>query len=153
MALNAAIEAARAGEQGRGFAVVADEVRKLAERTTKATKEIATMINSIQNNTSGAVTSMTAGTKEVEAGVNLTNQAGDSLNQIVGMVQRVMDMVQQIATAAEEQSAAAEEISSNVEEIATVSKESSFGAQKTIESFTKLTRFVSELQGTMAQFK
>ncbi len=45
LAFNAAIEAARAGEHGLGFSVVADEVRKLAEKSAKAAREIATMIN------------------------------------------------------------------------------------------------------------
>ncbi len=51
LALNAAIEAARAGEHGRGFAAVADEVRKLAERTQKATQEIAITIHSLHEET------------------------------------------------------------------------------------------------------
>lgn len=50
LALNAAIEAARAGDHGRGFAVVADEVRKLAERTQKATAEVAMSVQSLKQN-------------------------------------------------------------------------------------------------------
>ena len=61
LALNAAIEAARAGEQGKGFAVVADEVRKLAERSSRATKEIAALIAEVQQDTDEAVAAMDAG--------------------------------------------------------------------------------------------
>ncbi len=50
LSLNAAIEAARAGEHGRGFAVVADEVRKLADRTQKATQEVAMSVQSLKQN-------------------------------------------------------------------------------------------------------
>jgi methyl-accepting chemotaxis protein len=153
LALNAAIEAARAGEQGRGFAVVADEVRKLAERTTKATKEIATMIKSIQSDTNGAVSSMESGTKEVEEGVEITLKAGEALNEIVNNVQHVSDMISQIATASEEQSAAADQISTSIESIASVTKESATGAQQSSSACQELSRLALELREMVGQFK
>ncbi len=153
LALNAAIEAARAGEQGRGFAVVADEVRKLAERTTAATKEIGDMIKNIQDETRSAVESMQAGTKEVEAGVELANQAGESLQNIVGAVQNVTDMIQQIAAAVEEQSSAGEEISSGLDTVAKLTGQTAASAQESSQSSTHLHTVASELQGLVSAFK
>jgi methyl-accepting chemotaxis protein len=153
LALNAAIEAARAGEQGRGFAVVADEVRKLAERTTKATKEIAGMIKKIQADTLGAVQSMEEGTMEVEAGITLADRAGASLQEIVGVSQRVTDMVTQIAAASEEQSSASEEISKNVESISKVTGETAQGTQQIAAAAEGLNRLTNTLQDLIGQFK
>jgi methyl-accepting chemotaxis protein len=93
LALNAAIEAARAGEQGRGFAVVADEVRKLAERTTNATKEVAGMIRTIQEETKKAVEAMKLGTSKVDAGVGAANQASEALTKIIESSVGMQDMV------------------------------------------------------------
>lgn len=153
LALNAAIEAARAGEQGRGFAVVADEVRKLAERTTKATKEIAGMVKMIQSGTAIVVESMEEGTGEVKKGVELANSAGESLSKIVNLVQSVTEMVSQIATATEEQSAATEEITSNIEDISNVSKETAEGAGRSSETVNKLKVITKNLQEMVERFK
>jgi methyl-accepting chemotaxis protein len=153
LALNAAIEAARAGEQGRGFAVVADEVRKLAERTTKATKEISGMINTIQSETGKAVDAMAEGTQKVENGVTLANQAGEALKQIVTGVENVTDMISHIATSAEEQSSTTDEISRNMDSIAEVAKSNVSAIGEVANATNEMARLASELKDLVANFK
>jgi methyl-accepting chemotaxis protein len=153
LALNAAIEAARAGDQGRGFAVVADEVRKLAERTTKATKEIATMIKTIQLDTSGAVASMLEGRREVDAGIRLADKAGGALKEIVTISQSLTDMVTQIAAAGEQQSKASEQISRNVESISAVTGQTASGTQQIARASEDLNRLTEQLQDLVVRFK
>ena len=152
LALNAAIEAARAGEQGRGFAVVADEVRRLAERTTKATKEIASTIKKIQGETQGAVSSMEEGTRQVADGIKLADKAGASLRELVEISQKVTDMVSQIAAASEQQSTASEQISKNVEEISNVTNESTIGTQQIAQAAGDLSRLTEGLKHLVEKF-
>jgi len=153
LALNAAIEAARAGEQGRGFAVVADEVRKLAERTTKATKEIAEMIQSVQTETRGAVEKMQSGTQQVEKGVEVTAKAGASLKQIIGQAEHVGEMVTHIATAANQQSSTTETVNANMDQINKLVAESAEGAQQSAQACEQLSGLALELQNLVSRFK
>ena len=111
LALNAAIEAARAGDQGRGFAVVADEVRKLAERTSKATKEIAGTITGNQERTAQAVRTIQAGMEGMDQSMSRVQAVSSALTQIAASMQQVLHGTRRIATATEEQSAAVAEVS------------------------------------------
>lgn len=153
LALNAAIEAARAGEQGRGFAVVADEVRKLAERTTKATKEIASMIKQIQKDTGNAVESIESGTKEVETGKELAKKAIEALDEIIGSTNETIDVVNQVAAASEEQSSAAEQISKSIESISSVTNETASGIQQIARASEDLSNLTTNLQNLVSKFK
>ena len=153
LALNAAIEAARAGEQGRGFAVVADEVRKLAERTSLSTTEIGGMVAKIQNGTRSAVSSMQAGVVQVSNGVELANQAGDSINRIRDGAERVTHVVNGISDSISEQSSAGNQIAHQLETIAQMSEESAIAVGHTATAARHLHSLSASLHKTVAQFK
>ncbi|MDP2574500.1 methyl-accepting chemotaxis protein [Vibrio penaeicida] len=153
LALNAAIEAARAGELGRGFAVVADEVRGLAERTSKATEEVSSLITSIQSETRTAVERMGEGTQLVTEGVQLSNSAGDALEQIVERANDVNNMIHSIATAGEEQSTATQEMAHDIAQVSQIAYSSVEKTQQSSESTRNLYNKVKELEGMVAQFR
>jgi hemerythrin len=153
LALNAAIEAARAGDQGRGFAVVADEVRALAERTTKATKEIATMIKSIQSETQSAVGSMSEGVAEVKLGTAEANRSGEALEDIHNQINELTMQISQVATAAEEQTATTHEITSNIQMITDVVNRNVENAHSTTLATGKLAEQVENLHALVKHFR
>ena len=153
LALNAAIEAARAGEQGRGFAVVADEVRKLAERTTKATKEIAETIKAIQVEAKQANDSMKDAGVAVNEGLKLNDEVGVVLSSILSGAENVSTQINQVAAASEEQSATAEQVSTNVEAINNVANESASVIQQIASASEDLNRLTENLIGLVEQFK
>ncbi len=103
LALNAAIEAARAGEQGRGFAVVADEVRQLASRTSSSTREIQTIIESIQEGTQRAAEQMESGEQAARGSVTQARRAGDSLQAIISGVSLIDQRTRAIEVASQNQ--------------------------------------------------
>jgi methyl-accepting chemotaxis protein len=153
LALNAAIEAARAGEHGRGFAVVAGEVRRLAERTSSATKEIASMIEGIQSETEAVVGKMESRTGEVEKGLKRTSQTGESIHHIIGLSEETGAMIAQIAAATTEQAAATEEVNSSIEQINRVAAESAETAQQSTLACAQLSQHASDLQQLIHRFK
>ena len=153
LSLNAAIEAARAGEQGRGFAVVADSVGKLAISTASATKEIAEMIKGIQRETEGAVTAMEKGTAEVQSGIELADQAGNSIQSILSGINNLLDMINQIAAASEEQSATSEEISKNISSISKVAADSARNVEDVAATANELAKMTETLTSLVSQFK
>jgi methyl-accepting chemotaxis protein len=153
LALNASIEAARAGEHGRGFAVVAGEVRRLAERTALATKQVASLVSGIEEETGRATAGIMAACNHAAQGAEAVSGLNTAFTKISELVVEVDGRMEAITQAAQHEAAAALTVSDSLRAMAASAKESAGGAEVVVAATDDLLLTANTLEGLVGQFQ
>ncbi len=139
LALNAAVEAARAGVHGRGFAVVAEEVKNLSQRSAKAARETADLIDESM--------------KRADNGTRIATSTADALRDIQGYVERVASLVNEISIAANEQVRGISQIEESIQQIEEVTQQTAANAEETAAGSEELSGQAIQLNEMISRFK
>lgn len=153
LALNAAIEAARAGEQGRGFAVVADEVRSLAVRSQSAVDEIRHMIQTLQQESTAAVTAITRGKTDAEYCVSHTHELVQALSQVNQAINQMHIISDNIAQATKQQLVLGQGIDQSMQTMVSLAAQSAEKAENTQRHSEAVAGNADELRQSISSFK
>ncbi|MFA5940224.1 MAG: methyl-accepting chemotaxis protein [Sinimarinibacterium sp.] len=153
LALNASIQAAMAGDAGRGFAVVADEVQRLAERAGNATRQVETLVKTIQADTNEAIISMERSTQNVVVGAKSAEEAGQALTKVETSSQELAKLITDISSSARNQSAQAIKIAGTMQVIRDIAVQTSGSASQTASAVQELTVLSEKLRESVAGFK
>jgi methyl-accepting chemotaxis protein len=153
LALNAAVEAARAGEAGMGFAVVADEVRNLAQRSAKAAKETADMIETSIKRSDDGVRVTDKVVSSVEEVATKSQQLEQKLAEILAKAKQVDEQVVQIAAASQEQSQGISEVNMAVGQMDKVTQSNAASAEESAAAAEELNTQAAALQGAVRELQ
>ncbi|WP_129595799.1 methyl-accepting chemotaxis protein [Anaerophilus nitritogenes] len=145
LSLNASIEAARAGEHGKGFAVVAGAIGSLAEKSGEATKDITQLVKKIQEEVQNAIHKTNDGAKQVENGVVLVKNTGNSLDQIFESINNTTSLINEIALSTQEQSQASQSIMKAIQNVNDLSVQVSAAVEEQVTAIDEVILSIEKL--------
>jgi len=132
LALNAAVEAARAGEAGKGFAVVADEVRTLAQRCASAARSTSELIESANENLSGAANEF----ENISVQMKNNIEIGD----------KILHLVEEIDAASREQASGIRQINQATSQMDSITQSNAANAEEAASSAHELSNQANRLR-------
>ncbi len=154
LSFNASVEAARAGEHGKGFAVVAEEVGNLAQMSGKASNEISQMlqesikkVNDIITETNRNVQRLIEeGNSKVKKGVEIADQCGRVLDEVVDNAAVVKTMMNEVSVASKEQAEGVKNISQAMNQLDQTTHSNANAANRSFQNSKELSQQAEKLK-------
>lgn len=153
LALNATIQAAKAGEAGKGFNIVAESIQGLADKASEATRKVGALIGTVQTDISSVSTSLQRTTEQVKSGVELSERAGVSMDELIMQSQTLAEIIEGVSQDTKLYSSEMEKISHNMQIVLKTSEENKASTEQTVESINEIAEISQNLGESVQQFK
>ncbi|MBN8231717.1 methyl-accepting chemotaxis protein [Corallococcus macrosporus] len=139
LALNAALEGTKAGDVGRGFSLVAAEMRKLAENVSASARDIARIVEKVQDSGEEAASKARVGMATSDRGVEVAEQASAVFLRIVELARGTSEAARQITIATRQQRQSSEQAVQGARNVADLVKQG-------VDATGRTTRIAQDLQ-------
>ena len=152
LALNAVLEASRGGH-GDSLDVLAVELRKLADHSRLATRDIVTLLKSIQAESNDAVVIMEEATRTADQGARLTEQASKAFNGIATLLRQTADLAVAISGGSRQQVKDIDAAKAAAVAQAQIADRNTARASEALSQAEQVTRLAEQLNQALAQFR
>lgn len=153
LAQNAMLASSRGGQAGPTAEVVSAELRKLADHSRSATRDIVTLLKSIQAESNQAVAVMEQGNSVAGNGAQLMEQANRAFAGIATVLHQTADFAEAIAVASSQQVQGTEDVAGAVQEIAANLRQNSTKARQSAKIVEQLARSSEQLTQAVTQMR